>query len=197
MEQLFNVKLYRSPLHAIINIVILLISIFSILRGITFLILNLTSGITLHELFYEPYEGSLFFDDFATIYGTLAFAEFIFGFVFYIFLLIVSLFALSKNRIIVYNEYVKIQFLPRYLKRYIRLKNIIDIIPVHSVDISLFQRIINLNFSKKHLYKITTKYNETIILACVDESGLERLRTIIKEKQEQGKTGNDSLSSND
>lgn len=176
MAQYFKVKLYRSPFYIMVHLIIVLVSLFSIFWGVGSILFNLLSGVTWHELFYKSYENSLFFDDVAIIYGTIDSINFIFGIVFYVFVLIISMISLVGNKIVVYNEYIKIQFAPRYLKRYINLKNIIDIIPIQRDKISLFQRIANFNFSKNHLYKITTKHNETIIISCVDESNLERLK---------------------
>ena len=194
MKQWFNIKLYRSLLYKVCNVIIAILSLFVIFNSILYISLIFIDDLTFYELFFEKYTNSSIWKDTAFILGTIDLVEFIFGIIFYLFLLMLSLFSLFNNRIIVYEEYIKIQFAPRYLKRYVNLKNIIDIVPIQSDDISLIQRITNFNFLKKHLYKITTKYNETIILACVDESGLERLRTIIKEKQEQVTcTGDGSL----
>lgn len=192
MKQCFSIKLYRSLLYKVCNVIIVILSLFVIFSSILYISLIFINDLTFYDLFFEKYANSIIWKDTAFILGTVDIVKFVFGIIFYLFLLMISLFSLFKNRIIVYEEYIKIQFAPRYLKRYVNLKNIIDIVPIQSDDISLIQRIKNFNFSKKHLYKITTKYNETIILACVDKSGLERLRTkCIAEKN----TGDTSLSS--
>lgn len=194
MEQSFRVDLYCSLERRIINIVILLISVCSLLYGTFYLIVNVINGVTLYELFYKSYEVSLFFNDLSVVYGTIDFIKYIFSFVFYILTLIISLLSLINNKMIVDNEYIIIHFAPRYLKRYVNLKSIIDIVHIQGDEISLAQRIKNFDFSKKHLYKITTKYDETIIVPCANESGLERLKTIIDTKTQGTQRDGSSVS---
>lgn len=196
MKRWFNIKLYRSLLYKVCNVIIAILSLFVIFYSILYISLIFINDLTFYELFFEKYTNSFIWKDTAFVLGTIDLVKFIFGVIFYLFLLMFSLFSLFKNRIIVYEEYVKIQFAPRYLKRYVNLKTIIDIVPIQSNDISLFQRITNFIFLKKHLYKITTKYNETIILACVDESGMEKLRTIIKKKQAEKAGDGSTMSDN-
>ena len=48
-----------------------------------------------------------------------------------------SFISLVNNKIVVYNDYIKICFAPRYLNKVVNSKNIVEISPVEAKEISL------------------------------------------------------------
>ena len=87
--------------------------------------------------------------------------------------------SLINNKIVVFDDYIKIRFAPRYLNTVVNIKNITDISSIEREEVSVWQRILNFNFSKKYLYKITTKYQQTIIISCNDDASLNKLKELI------------------
>ena len=179
MKKLFNVKLYRSPLYKIFQLLILLISIFYVLYGLGFIFINLFNGISFYEMFYESYSKSLLWKDVYQIVGTYDLVVWIFTIIFYLAISIISLLSLVNNKIVIFDDHIKICFAPRYLSTVVNIKNITDIHPVNPEEVSIGQRIQNFNFSKKYLYMVTTKYKQCIIVSCDDEANLNKLKELI------------------
>ncbi len=180
MKKLFSVKLYRSPLYKIIQTLILFYSVCGAVFFSTVILFNLFNGVSLYEMFYEGYSKSLLWKDGFVLIGTYDLIVWIFSIIFYLVISIISLMSLINNKILVFDDHIKIRFAPRYLNKVVNIKNITDISAIESEEISVWQRIINFNFSKKYLYKITTKYKQTIIISCADEANLNKLKELVK-----------------
>lgn len=185
MKKLFNVKLYRSPLYKIIQALIFLISAFGTVILMSAILINLFNGVSFYEMFYEGYSKSLLWKDGFVLIGTHDLIEWIFSIIFYLIISIISLMSLVNNKIIVFDDHIKICYAPRYLNKVVNIKNITDISPIKSEEITLVQKILNFNFSKKNLYKITTKYQQTIIVSCADDANLEKLKEFIGNNVEE------------
>ena len=108
-----------------------------------------------------------------------------FSIIFYLVISIISLMSLINNKILVFDDYIKIRFAPRYLNKVVNIKNITDISSVEREDISVWQRILNFNFSKKYLYNITTKYKQTISISCIEDVNLNKLKELIENNVEK------------
>lgn len=185
MKKLFNVKLYRSPLYKIIQALIFLISVFGTVILMSAILINLFNGVSFYEMFYEGYSKSLLWKDGFVLIGTHDLIEWSFSIIFYLIISIISLMSLVNNKIIVFDDHIKIRYAPRYLNKVVNIKNITDISPIKSEEITLVQKILNFNFSKKNLYKITTKYQQTIIVSCADDANLEKLKEFIGNNVEE------------
>ena len=180
MKKLFSVKLYRSPLYKIIQALILFYSVCGAGFLSTVILFNLFNGLSLYEMFYEGYSKSLLWKDGFVLIGTYDLVVWLFSIVFYLVISIISFMSLVNNKIVVFDDYIKIRFAPRYLNTVVNIKNITDISPVEPEEVSVSQRILNFNFSKKYLYKITTKYKQNIIISCSDEVNLNKLKELVK-----------------
>ncbi|MBR5203342.1 MAG: hypothetical protein IKW45_08760 [Clostridia bacterium] len=180
MKKLFSVKLYRSPLYKIIQALILFYSVCGAGFLSTVILFNLFNGLSLYEMFYEGYSKSLLWKDGFVLIGTYDLIVWLFSIVFYLVISIISFMSLVNNKIVVFDDYIKIRFAPRYLNTVVNIKNITDISLVELEEVSVSQRILNFNFSKKYLYKITTKYKQNIIISCSDEANLNKLKELVK-----------------
>ena len=180
MKKLFSVKLYRSPLYKIIQALILFYSVCGAGFFSTVILFNLFNGVSLYEMFYEGYSKSLLWKDGFVLIGTYDLIVWLFSIVFSFVLSIISFMSLVNNKIVVFDDYIKIRFAPRYLNAVVNIKNITVISPVEPEEVSVSQRILNFNFSKKYLYKITTKYKQNIIISCSDEANLNKLKELVK-----------------
>ena len=185
MKKLFNIKLYRSPLYKIIQALIFFYSVFGAGLFLAVILINLFNGVSLYEIFYEGYSKSVIWGDGFVLIGTYDLIVWIFSIIFYLVISIISLMSLINNKIVVFDDYIKIRFAPRYLNTVVNIKNITDISSVEREDISVWQRILNFNFSKKYLYKITTKYKQTIIISCTDDVNLNKLKELIENNVEK------------
>ncbi|MBQ4572429.1 MAG: hypothetical protein IJA80_04045 [Clostridia bacterium] len=180
MKKLFSVKLYRSYRYKVFQVLILLFSLLCVLYGLGFILINLFNDVSFYEMFYERYADSFLFEDVYFFAGTMDLIELIINILFYSVLVIVSFMSLVNNKIVVYNDYIKICFAPRYLNMVINTKNITEISAVEPEEISISQKVLNFNFSKKYLYKIVTKHQQCIIVSCFDEANLNKLKELVK-----------------
>lgn len=180
MKKQFSIKLHCSPLYKIIQALVFLISVFYTFILLAVILINLFNGVSLYEMFYEGYSKSVIWRDGFVLIGTYDLIVWIFSIIFYLVISIISLMSLINNKILVFDDHIKIRFAPRYLNKVVNIKNITDISAIESEEISVWQRIINFNFSKKYLYKITTKYKQTIIISCADEANLNKLKELVK-----------------
>lgn len=179
MKKMFSVKLYRSYRYKIFQVLVLLVSLLCVLCGLGFILINLFNDVSFYEMFYERYADNFLFEDVYFFAGTMDLIELIFYVLFYSVLVIISFISLVNNKIVVYNDYIKICFAPRYLNMVVNSKNIVEISPVEAKEISLSQRFLNFNFSKKYLYKIVTKHQQHIIVSCVDDVNLNKLIELV------------------
>ena len=180
MKKQFSIKLYRSPLFKAFQVSVFLISAFYIFILLAVILFNLFNGVSFYEMFYEGYSKSILWDDVYLIMGTYDIVVWIFSIIFYLVFLIISLLSLVNNEIAVFDDHIKIRFAPRYLNKVVNIKNITDISPVEREEIPVSQRILNFNFSKKYLYKITTKYKQNIIISCSDKANLNKLKELVQ-----------------
>lgn len=180
MKKQFSIKLYRSPLYKIIQALVFLISVFYTFILLAVILINLFNGVSLYEMFYEGYSKSLIWRDGFVLIGTYDLIVWIFSIIFYLVISIISLMSLINNKILVFDDHIKIRFAPRYLNKVVNIKNITDISPVEREEIPVSQRILNFNFSKKYLYKITTKYKQNIIISCSDKANLNKLKELVQ-----------------
>ena len=179
MKKQFSIKLYRSPLYKIIQVLIFFYSVFGAGLFLTVILINLFNGVSLYEMFYEGYSKSLIWGDGFVLIGTYDLIVWIFSIIFYLVISIISFMSLINNKIAVFDDHIKIRFAPRYLNKVVNIKNITDISYVEPEEISVSQKILNFNFSKKYLCKITTKYKQCIIISCSDDVNLNKLKEII------------------
>lgn len=180
MKKQFSIKLYRSPLFKAFQVSVFLISAFYIFILLAVILFNLFNGVSFYEMFYEGYSKSILWDDVYLIMGTYDIVVWIFSIIFYLVFLIISLLSLVNNEIAVFDDNIKIRFAPRYLNKVVNIKNITGVSPVEREEIPVSQRILNFNFSKKYLYKITTEYKQCIIISCSDEANLNQLKELVK-----------------
>lgn len=180
MKKQFSIKLYRSPLYKIIQVLIFFYSVFGAGLFLTVILINLFNGVSLYEMFYEGYSKSLIWGDGFVLIGTYDLIVWIFSIIFYLVISIISFMSLINNKIAVFDDHIKIRFAPRYLNKVVNIKNITGISPVEREEIPVSQRFLNFNFSKKYLYKITTKYKQCIIISCSDEANLNQLKELIE-----------------
>lgn len=179
MKKQFSIKLYRSPLFIAFQVSVFVVSLFFAGVLLYSVFINLFNGVSLYELFYKSYAESFIFKDVFVYAGTYDLLQLIFSIVYYLFLLIISFLSLVNNEIAVFDDHIKIRFAPRYLNKVVNIKNITDISYVEPEEISVSQKILNFNFSKKYLCKITTKYKQCIIISCSDDVNLNKLKEII------------------
>lgn len=179
MKKQFSIKLYRSPLFKAFQVSVFLVSLFFAGILLYSIFVNLFNGISLYELFYKRYAESFIFKDVFVYAGTYDLFQLIFSIVYYLFLSVISFLSLINNEIAVFDDHIKIRFAPRYLNIVVNIKNITDISLVEREEIPVSQRFLNFNFSKKYLYKITTKYKQCIIVSCSDEANLNQLKELI------------------
>lgn len=182
MKKLFSVKLYRSPLYKIIQALILFYSVCGAVFLSTVILFNLFNGVSFYEMFYEGYSKSLLWKDGFVLIGTYDLFVWIFSIIFYLVISIISFLSLVNNKIVVFDDHIKIHFAPRYLNKVVNIKNINGVSSIEREEIPVSQRIANFNFSKKYLYKITTKYKQNIIISCSDEANLNKLKELVQNK---------------
>lgn len=180
MKKQFSIKLYRSPLFKAFQVSVFLISAFYIFILLAVILFNLFNGVSFYEMFYEGYSKSILWDDVYLIMGTYDIVVWIFSIIFYLVISIISFMSLINNKIVVFDDHIKIRFAPRYLNKVVNIKNITDISLVEREEITVSQRILNFNFSKKYLYKITTKYKQCIIISCSDDANLNKLKELVE-----------------
>lgn len=186
MKKQFSIKLYRSPLFKAFQVSVFLVSAFYIFILSTVILFNLFNGVSFYEMFYEGYSKSILWDDVYLIMGTYDIVVWIFSIIFYLVISIISFMSLINNKIVVFDDYIKIRFAPRYLNKVVNIKNLTDISLVERGEIPVSQRIFNFNFSKKYLYKITTKYKQCIIISCSDEANLNKLKELVESNFDEG-----------
>lgn len=136
-----------------------------------------SEGNTFYALFFQQ---SVLFRTVEVPMGFIAILEYILFYIFGIAIAYTTILILCGNRILVYDDYIKICFPPRSFQRIIYKKNIKLIAPANANEVTFFEKLFNFNFYKKHLYKIFY-YDYVFIITCKDE----QLNRLIQEINKQ------------
>lgn len=167
----YKIKLYHSPLFKMIVGAALLITIaYIVFLGYT-VFSHFSSGGTFYEFFFP--ESDLFHLEFPI--GVRNIIDFVIAAVLSVLWAHILFRDTFFNKIVVYDEYIKIHYAPRLYNRYILKENIRAFVPVKSEELTLTQRLLNLSFSRSDLYKIVC-YNKEFIVACKDKERLAQLQ---------------------